>query len=874
MTRMVKEQGGVHQINDENFHTYLPKGKRAIGSKWVFRNKKDDRGIVNRNKARFVAQGHTQEEGIDYDEVFAPVARIEAIQLFLAYASFMGFKDPDYPDKVYKVVKPLYGLHQAPRAWYKTLANYLLENSFQRGKIDKTLFIKKQKRRHFSSLVYVDDNIFGFTNKELCKAFEKLMKDKFQMSSIGELTFFLGLQVKQKDDGIFISQDKYIAKILRKFSFTDVKSASTFIEMKKPLLKHPDGEDVDVHMYRMSTTEGCQFLGCRLISWQCKKHTIVATSSTEAKYVAAASCYAQVLWIQNQLLDYRHFITVVSYELMLLGLTKDVAVNLMLLVHKLMMSRDTATVKKVNDDVQLHVLIDGKKVVVSETIIRRDLHLDDVDGVECLPNDEIFEELTRMGYEKPPPKLTFYKAASPTQAWLWHRRLSHLNFDYINLLSKKDVVIGLPKLKYVKDQPCSSCEVSKAKRSPFKSKVVPSSKGRLILLHMDLCGPIRVASINWKKYILASFLNDKRHQIMTTLTLSQLQNVSSSADAHVPSQQELDLLFGPLYDEFFTTSTSSVNKSSSPTNNSNQQDTQPTTNIQPTSEPSTSTYVHAEKNNDNQAEEEHLQDDEFTIPFCTPVQEVVESFSHNIEQVHGNLSKPVQTRRQLAIDPEICMFALTVSTAEPKNSKEARAYSAWIEAMQEELHQFDRLQDEDQTVIHNKARLVAKGYAQEEGIDFEESFALVTRLEVVRIFVAYVAHKSFPIYQMDVKMAFLNGPLKEEVYVAQSKGFVDPDHPEKVYRLRKALYGLKQALKAWYDELSKFLTSKGFTKGLQIHQSLCGIFINQAKYALEILHKHGMKKGQSISTPMATKPKIDADLSGNPVDQTDYLSKI
>ncbi|GKA30011.1 retrovirus-related pol polyprotein from transposon TNT 1-94 [Tanacetum coccineum] len=277
----------------------------------------------------------------------------------------------------------------------------------------------------------------------------------------------------------------------------------------------------------------------------------------------------------------------------------------------------------------------------------------------------------------------------------------------------------------------------------------------------------------------------------------------------------------------------------------------------------------------------------------------------------------------------MCMFALTVSTAEPKNIKEAMADSAWIEAMQEELHQFDRLQ-----VWELVDKPFGKnGYAQEEGIDFEESFAPVARLEAIRIFVAYAAHKSFPIYQMDVKTAFLNGPLKEEVYVAQPDGFVDPDHPEKVYRLRKALYGLKQAPRAWYDELSKFLISKGFTKGiidptlftikygedillvqiyvddiifgstnpkfskrfeklmhsrfemslmgemkfflgLQIHQSPRGIFINQAKYTLEILKKHGMEKGQSIGTPMATKSKLDADLSGEPVDQTDYRSKI
>nr|GEU68973.1 hypothetical protein [Tanacetum cinerariifolium] len=214
------------------------------------------------------------------------------------------------------------------------------------------------------------------------------------------------------------------------------------------------------------------------------------------------------------------------------------------------------------------------------------------------------------------------------------------------------------------------------------------------------------------------------------------------------------------------------------------------------------------------------------------------------------------------------MYALTVSTVESKNIKEAMADSAWIKVMQEELHQFDRLQvwelvdklfgktvirlkwlwknkkDEDQTVIRNKARLVAKGYAQEQGIDFEESFTLVARLEA------------------------------EEVYIAQPDGFVDPDHPEKVYRLRKALYGLKQAPRAWNDKLSKFLTSKGFNKGLQIHQSPRGIFINQAKYTLKILHKHSMDKGQSIGALMATKPKLDADLSGNPVDQTDYRSKL
>nr|GEZ14246.1 uncharacterized mitochondrial protein AtMg00810-like [Tanacetum cinerariifolium] len=199
------------------------------------------------------------------------------------------------------------------------------------------------------------------------------------------------------------------------------------------------------------------------------------------------------------------------------------------------------------------------------------------------------------------------------------------------------------------------------------------------------------------------------------------------SDTIAPSQQELDLLFGPLYDEFFTAGTSSVNKSSSPTNNSTQQDTQPLTNVKPTTDSITLTITfHTKKNTDNQAEDAHFEPYEFINPFCTP-------------------------------------------------------------------------KDEDNTIIRNKALLVAKGYAHEEGIDF--SFALVARLEAVHIFVAYAPCKSFPIYKMDVKMTFLNGPLKEEFYVAQPDGFVDLDHPEKVNHLRKALYGLKQTSRACRPDL-------------------------------------------------------------------------
>ncbi|GJT39190.1 putative ribonuclease H-like domain-containing protein [Tanacetum coccineum] len=317
----------------------FPYGKKVIGTKWVFRNKRDERSIVVKNKARLVAQGFRQEEGIDYDEVFAPVARIEAIRLFLAFASYMGFTvyqmdvksaflygtieeevyvhqppgfvDPAHPNKVYKVIKALYGLHQAPRAWHETLSSFLMENGFRRGTIDKTLFIKKKKSDIMLVQVYVDDIIFGSTKKSMCTEFEDCMHKRFQMSSMGELTFFLGLQVKQQPDGIFISQDKYVADILKKFDFCSIRTATTPIESNKPLVKDEDGVYIDVHVYRYLKHQpklGLWYprdLPFELEAYSdsdYKGASLDRKSTTE--YVAAANCCGQVLWIQNQMMDY------------------------------------------------------------------------------------------------------------------------------------------------------------------------------------------------------------------------------------------------------------------------------------------------------------------------------------------------------------------------------------------------------------------------------------------------------------------------------------------------------------------------------------------------------------------------------------------
>nr|GEY48625.1 retrovirus-related Pol polyprotein from transposon TNT 1-94 [Tanacetum cinerariifolium] len=364
--------------------------------------------------------------------------------------------------------------------------------------------------------------------------------------------------------------------------------------------------------------------------------------------------------------------------------------------------------------------------------------------------------------------------ASPTQAWLWHRRLSHLNFDYINLLSKKDIVIGLPNLKYVKDQLCPSCELSKAKRSSFKSKAVPNKmkeKGDSCILVGYSSQSKGYCVYNKRTRMIVKSIHIRFDEINKVFETSIANDTSGLVLIH--KTNNLQRIY-PLLHMFMLRKTTIIKQKKENT-------------YQMMNLPILSVHRHKKK---------------LSLPHTT----LEELHQFDRLQVWELIDKP---------------FSKTVIRLK------------WL---------WKNKKDEDQIVIRNKARLVAKGYAQKEGIDFEESFAPIARLEVVWIFIAYAAHKSFPIYQIDVKMAFLNGPLKEEVYVAQPDGFVDPHHPEKVYRLRKGLYGLKQAPRAWYDELSKFLTSKGFTKGLQIHQSPRGIFIIQAKYALKILHKHGMDK--------------------------------
>ncbi|GJU85907.1 putative ribonuclease H-like domain-containing protein [Tanacetum coccineum] len=447
--------------------TRIP-GKRAIGTKWVLRNKKDDRGIVVRNKARLVAQGYTQEEDINYDEVFTPVARIEAIKLFFVYASYMGFivyqmdvksaflygnieeevyvcqppgfEDPQFPDKVYKVEKDLYGLHQAPRAWYETLSTYLLENGFRRGTIDKILFIKKDKSDILLVQVYVDDIIFGSTKKTLC------------------------LQVQQKEDGIFISQNKYVADILKKFDYVTVKTASTPIEPNKALVKDEKADNVNVQLYKSMigslmyltasrpditfTICACArdspfdleaFLDNDYADASLDRKSTTGGRDTKIPQSSGPPIKVGDEAVHKELGDRmeRDATTASSLEaeqdsVNTLGSGEDNMKLMELMAHYTKLSElfwQTATASTLKDgDMGITATIDGKVKVVFEASIRRHLKLEDSDGISTLSTVKKFEQLALMGFVSNSDSLTFQKGHfSPQWKFLIHTILHCLS---------------------------------------------------------------------------------------------------------------------------------------------------------------------------------------------------------------------------------------------------------------------------------------------------------------------------------------------------------------------------------------------------------------------------------------------------------------
>nr|GEU40991.1 copia protein [Tanacetum cinerariifolium] len=327
-----------------------------------------------------------------------------------------SFEDLHLPNKVYKVEKALYGLHQAPRAWYETLSTYLLENRFRKGIINKTSFIKKDKGDLLLVQVDVNDIIFGSTKKSLCIEFKGLMHKKFQMSSMRELTFFLGLQVMQRDDEIFISQDKYVADILKNFDFSLVKTTSTLIETNKTLLKDEEAEDVDVHLYRLmikslmyltASMPDIMFIVCACL-WYPRDSPFDLEAFSDSDYARAnldrKSTTGVMILELSGCLDWNETAANDEIQVSVVGLTYywfskayALTVNPTIYTSCIEQFWTTLNVKNVNGEAQIQALVDKKKVIITEASIRRDLIFKDEGGVDCLSNEVIFEQLTLMG---------------------------------------------------------------------------------------------------------------------------------------------------------------------------------------------------------------------------------------------------------------------------------------------------------------------------------------------------------------------------------------------------------------------------------------------------------------------------------------------
>ncbi|GJT33342.1 retrovirus-related pol polyprotein from transposon TNT 1-94 [Tanacetum coccineum] len=496
---------------------------------------------------------------------------------------------------------------------------------------------------------------------------------------------------------------------------------------------------------------------------------------------------------------------------------------------------------------------------------------------------------------------------SKTKSWLWHRCLSHLNFGTINHLARYGLVRGLPKLKFEKDHLCSSCAMGKSKKKPHKPKSEDTNQEKLYLLHMDLCGPMHVACVDdysrftWVKCLRTDnrteFVNQTLREYYEKVGISHETSVARSPQQNGVVERRNRTLIKAAYTMLIyakaplflwakavATACYTQNRSS--------------------------IRLHHGK-----TPYELLHDKPPDLSFfhvfgalCYPTND---SENLDFDELTAMASEHSSSGPALhEMTPEVVAPIPAVSTGSPSSTNvdqdaPSPSHSQTTPETQPPVIPNDVEKDNHDIEI---SHIVAHGYRQEEGIDFEKSFAPVARLEAIRIFLAFAAHMNIVVYQMDVKTTFLNGNLREEVYVSQPNGFVDPDNPNHVYKLKKALYGLKQAPRAWYDMLSSFLISQDFSKGLvdptlfickegkelllvqvyvddiifaastpelcDLFAKIIGIFINQSKYALESLKKYGFDSCDPVDTPMVEKSKLDEDKEGKAVDPSHYRGTV
>nr|GEU70062.1 retrovirus-related Pol polyprotein from transposon TNT 1-94 [Tanacetum cinerariifolium] len=494
--------------------------------------------------------------------------------------------------------------------------------------------------------------------------------------------------------------------------------------------------------------------------------------------------------------------------------------------------------------------------------------------------------------------------ASKTKSWLWHRRLSHLNFGAMNHLARQGLVWGLPKLKFKKDHLCSACAMGKSKKKSHKPESKDTNQEKLYLLHMDLCGPMRVENVNGKKYILV-IIDDysrftwvkclrskdeapdfiikffKMMQVRIKVPVRHIQTNNGTEFVnqtlreyyeHVGISHETSVASSPQQNSVIERHNRTIIKAACTILGSTLYEmTHATISSGLVLKPTSSTLFVPPSRTDWDLLFQPLFDELLTPPPSVdhPAPEVIAPL---VEVVAPEPAKSIGSPSSTTVDqgaPSPSKTQTTPDTQPPviPNNVEEENHDIEIAHMGNDL--FFGIQK-------NKAQLVAHGYHQEEGIDFEESFAQVARFEAIRIFLAFAADKNMVVYQMDMKTAFWNGYLREEVYVSQLDGFVDPDNPNHVYKLKKALYGLKQALRAWYDMLSSFLISQDFSKGsvdptLFIHRNGNDLLPVQI-YVDDIIF--AASTPELLDTPMVEKSKLDEDKEGKANDPPHYHGMI
>nr|GEX81696.1 retrovirus-related Pol polyprotein from transposon TNT 1-94 [Tanacetum cinerariifolium] len=492
--------------------------------------------------------------------------------------------------------------------------------------------------------------------------------------------------------------------------------------------------------------------------------------------------------------------------------------------------------------------------------------------------------------------------ASSTKSRLWHQRLSHLNFDTINDLARNELVTGLPKFKYYKEHLCPSCEQGKSKRASHPPKPVPNSRQRLHLLHMDLCGPMRIASINGKRCVLVIVEDYSRYtwrlleqnEVVERRNRSIIHRRFNKTPYEIINGRKPDISFLHVFDAlcYPKNDREDIEKLGSKGD----------IGFFIGYSADSCAYRISNRRTKKIMETMNVSFDELLIMAFEPrsskpeLQSMTSGYITMYDDYIGGQPSATARTVSAAQEPQVCQTS-TASTIiadiapTPTNSsslatnilissqdvdenvKEAMTDPAWIDSMQVEFFQFKRLDvwvlvpapdnispltlkwlfknkhDEEQTVIKNKSRLVTRGYRQEEGINFKESFAPVARMEAIRIFLAYAAHKSFTVFQIDVKTAFLHCSLKEDMYVCQPKGFIDADHPSHNHFF-KGTIDPTLFIRRFHDD------------------------ILVSKYVLEILNKYGMESCDLVGTLMEIKDKLDLDQNGTLVDATKYHSMI